>query len=307
MMKKLTLALLLLGLLTSCASTELSLSRNIFAKPNMEKIKNMEPINSLFSKTLYKGYLELGDLEYAEDDFIDGSFFYAKASLAAQGEKVLPEEIENWNLSTTRYWRPVALSDFEELVEAKEELQLLLTDDLIMKNPVQVAEAQVAFDCWIQELEENHQPEHVNECKNKFYQEIAETNEASLNTESDEGLRLETDVIGDSSLFTIYFEWDSDQISSDNKVINTILESYSTQDSIKIIIDGHTDTSGTVEYNYKLGLRRANKVANAMVGSGINSDQMLVTSYGENKLKVLTADGVRESQNRRVEVFFSAK
>ena len=44
-----------------------------------------------------------------------------------------------------------------------------------MKNPVQVAEAQVAFDCWIQELEENHQPEHINECKNKFYQELGDT------------------------------------------------------------------------------------------------------------------------------------
>ena len=36
-------------------------------KPNMEKIKNMEPINSLFSKTLYKGYLELGDLEEVKE------------------------------------------------------------------------------------------------------------------------------------------------------------------------------------------------------------------------------------------------
>jgi outer membrane protein OmpA-like peptidoglycan-associated protein len=51
-----------------------------------------------------------------------------------------------------------------------------------------------------------------------------------------------------------------------------------------------------------LSLRRANAVKNALVREGIPPDQIAVVGRGESQNLVPTQDGVREAQNRRVEI-----
>ena len=65
---------------------------------------------------------------------------------------------------------------------------------------------------------------------------------------------------------------------------------------------GHTDTSGPEAYNMALSLRRANAVKDALVRNGVPAQAITVIGRGEQGLLVQTADGVREPQNRRVEI-----
>lgn len=82
------------------------------------------------------------------------------------------------------------------------------------------------------------------------------------------------------------------------KVQPTIQERQSTD----ISVVGHTDRVGTREYNYKLGLERAHLIRNRLVRLGVREDHIEIDSHGEDNPLVKTADEVRESRNRRVEV-----
>ena len=65
---------------------------------------------------------------------------------------------------------------------------------------------------------------------------------------------------------------------------------------------GHTDTSGPESYNMALSLRRANAVKDALVRDGVPAQAIVVIGKGESQPLTPTGDGVREPQNRRVEI-----
>ncbi len=72
--------------------------------------------------------------------------------------------------------------------------------------------------------------------------------------------------------------------------------------SVKIV--GHADRSGSDSYNQALSMRRANTVKGALVNEGIAGGAIAVDARGESDPLVPTADGVREPQNRRVNISF---
>ena len=67
-------------------------------------------------------------------------------------------------------------------------------------------------------------------------------------------------------------------------------------------LTGHTDRSGSEQYNMALSLRRAEAVKANMIRQGIPANAIVVIGKGESQPLVPTADGVREPQNRRVEI-----
>jgi hypothetical protein len=68
------------------------------------------------------------------------------------------------------------------------------------------------------------------------------------------------------------------------------------------VATGHTDTTGTEAYNMALSLRRANAVKDALSSSAFRPPPSPTVGRGEAGLLVQTGDGVREPQNRRVEI-----
>jgi hypothetical protein len=70
----------------------------------------------------------------------------------------------------------------------------------------------------------------------------------------------------------------------------------------RIGVTGHADRSGSDAYNMALSLRRANAVKDQLVREGIPATGITITGRGESQPLVQTADGVREPQNRRVEI-----
>ena len=67
----------------------------------------------------------------------------------------------------------------------------------------------------------------------------------------------------------------------------------------RVIVVGHTDSSGSDAYNARLSERRAKAVADSLVGLGLGQDKLQVDWKGETQLAVPTGDGVKEPLNRR--------
>ena len=71
----------------------------------------------------------------------------------------------------------------------------------------------------------------------------------------------------------------------------------------KFVIEGHTDTLGSEEYNMALSLKRAKSAQSWLVESlGLGSDRVDVKGFGETKPLVPTGDRNAQAINRRVEI-----
>jgi outer membrane protein OmpA-like peptidoglycan-associated protein len=103
--------------------------------------------------------------------------------------------------------------------------------------------------------------------------------------------------------FIVFFDWDKDLITHEGMdVVRKAADAYRSGGMVQIQVTGYTDRSGSAGYNQRLSERRANNVAKALAGLGVPPNQMAVSGRGENDNRVPTADGVREPQNRRVEI-----
>jgi hypothetical protein len=103
--------------------------------------------------------------------------------------------------------------------------------------------------------------------------------------------------------FMVFFDWDSTKLSDASmNVIQQAADAFRTKQGARITATGHTDTSGSEAYNMALSLRRANAVKDALVKVGVPAQAITTVGRGEAGLLVQTGDGVREPQNRRVEI-----
>ena len=103
--------------------------------------------------------------------------------------------------------------------------------------------------------------------------------------------------------YMVFFDWDRSNLS--NQALATIgqaANAWKSGGSPRITAIGHTDTSGPADYNMALSLRRATAVKSALVQQGVAPGAIDTVGKGESELLVQTGDGVREPQNRRVEI-----
>ena len=107
-------------------------------------------------------------------------------------------------------------------------------------------------------------------------------------------------------VFLVFFDWDRADITpAGMDIIRQAASAYKSGSSVRLQVTGHTDLSGSRGYNQRLSERRANNVANALAGLGVTRGDMAVSGRGENDPRVPTPPGVREPQNRRVEIVFT--
>jgi len=106
-------------------------------------------------------------------------------------------------------------------------------------------------------------------------------------------------------VYLVFFDWDKYNITAEGmQIIQLAANQYKSGGRVTIQVTGYTDTSGSAGYNQRLSERRANAVATALERLGVPRSDMVVAGRGENDLRVPTPDGVREPQNRRVEIVF---
>jgi len=106
-------------------------------------------------------------------------------------------------------------------------------------------------------------------------------------------------------VFLVFFDWDKYNITPEGeRIIELAAQQYKAGGSVKIQVNGYTDTTGSYGYNQRLSERRANAVANRLAALGVARSDMAVAGHSFNDLRVPTPPGVREPQNRRVEILF---
>jgi OmpA-OmpF porin, OOP family len=103
--------------------------------------------------------------------------------------------------------------------------------------------------------------------------------------------------------YLVFFDWDKATLTDRARAIVKEAADNSTRVQVtRIEVNGYTDTSGTPRYNQGLSVRRAQAVANELVRDGVPKDVISIQGFGETHLLVQTGPGVREPQNRRVEI-----
>jgi OOP family OmpA-OmpF porin len=103
--------------------------------------------------------------------------------------------------------------------------------------------------------------------------------------------------------YLVFFDWDrADLTDRARQIIGEAAQATTRVQVTRIQVNGYTDKSGTARYNQGLSVRRATNVANELVRLGVPRSAISVQGFGETHPLVPTADGVREPQNRRVEI-----
>jgi outer membrane protein OmpA-like peptidoglycan-associated protein len=103
--------------------------------------------------------------------------------------------------------------------------------------------------------------------------------------------------------YLVFFDWDKADLSPRaTQIIAQAAADSKNQNVTTIEANGYTDTSGTVAYNQGLSIRRAKAVATQLVADGVPESEITAQGFGDTHLLVPTGPGVREPQNRRVEI-----
>ena len=110
-------------------------------------------------------------------------------------------------------------------------------------------------------------------------------------------------ICAERSPILVFFDFDS---ASPPPSAQSALEAITQNATIcrwsAIEVVGHTDLAGSAEYNVGLSQRRADAIGNVLTSSGIPLSSVHVSAAGETMPRVPTADGVRNPENRRVEI-----
>jgi len=103
--------------------------------------------------------------------------------------------------------------------------------------------------------------------------------------------------------YLLFFDWDrADLTDRARQIIAEAAQATTRLQVTRIEVSGYTDSSGTARYNQGLSVRRAQNVASELVRLGVPRQAITVQGFGETRPLVQTAKGVREPQNRRVEI-----
>ena len=106
-----------------------------------------------------------------------------------------------------------------------------------------------------------------------------------------------------SRTYLVFFDWDrADLTDRARQIIAEAAQATTRVQVTRIEVAGHADRSGSPAYNQGLSQRRGQNVAAELVRNGVPQSAITVQGLGESRPLVATADGVREPQNRRVEI-----
>ena len=247
---------------------------------------------------LTKGYARLSRGEYDESDYGDGDAFAAKSRSASSTTlPPMPYNPTNWMI------RDKHMGDLQN---GYVRLTEVLLAGSVFYTGAPSGEAQVAFDCWVQESEEDLQSKEAAACKAQFEDAMSRV---KIRPPVKTIVYEQAEPVEDTKpeTFIVYFPFDSSTLLPREE--ETIREAaqfavdYGTTD---VRVGGYTDTMGTADYNDVLSERRAQVVVDRLRQLGVPAVLVKAQAYGETNLQRQTGNEVREQANRRatISVYF---
>ena len=260
----------------------------------LQNVESLAPSGSAFDKDLFEGYVSLAKAEDAEGDYRDSDAFSVRAAQIFGGRIIAPEEIS---------MRTLPKAKLGEMTDARKRLVAALDSDARGKAPADAAKAQVMFDCWMQEQEENFQPADIAHCKDGFMAAMARV-EAAMKPAPKPAPEAVAQPA--TQTFIVYFPFDSDKMTpASQRLIRDAIDAAKSMSAKRISVYGHADTAGTERYNAALSAARTQAVAEELAKGGFELGRMDLGSFGESTPAVATGDGVRSQQNRRAMIQIS--
>lgn len=256
-----------------------------------------------FDAYLAREYQRRTDVEVNVDqNWAHADKLAAKGAAAARGDNVEPWVAGNYN---------VLVADEPELDKARDRLMAALNNGGRTQTPEACAKAQVYYDGWVEQAHDNDwgmgdmygpvQPHYV-AAERAAYYEIIPLCEGGRAAPVDVPDTIEAKI----SNFTVYFGFNASDLTDAAKAIVSEIASFAGElTNPKVVVRGHTDSSGSSAYNLALSERRTQSVSAALAGSGIGD--VAGTWAGEAEPAVPTADNIREPLNRRVAVTITSE
>lgn len=105
-----------------------------------------------------------------------------------------------------------------------------------------------------------------------------------------------------------YFDFDNSTIKAESK--NSLIahsQYLAANSSARVVLEGHTDERGTVEYNLALGERRGLSVSRFLQANGAAASQIETVSFGEERPALMGHNEESWSKNRRVEIKYQSR
>jgi OOP family OmpA-OmpF porin len=245
-----------------------------------------------FSSALNKYYLQRAAHEYGYGNYESSDWFASRAIQAANGEAVAPQSPSERMLPSNL--EGMMGSSYDRLNAALDGTADTAGAGRDMA-PDAAARAQVMFECWMEEGHEGRQPDHIAFCKDEFFAALQEV-EAAIEPEA-VVMIMEEEV--DAIEFLVYFDLSDASIRSDQQAtMDVVIAAAQSATDRSILIVGHTDTSGAVDYNQALSERRTISVITQMLEGGIDRSRITSEAVGQTQPLVDTGDDVREQANR---------
>jgi OmpA-OmpF porin, OOP family len=103
--------------------------------------------------------------------------------------------------------------------------------------------------------------------------------------------------------FTLYFLEGRDELTQQSSSeLEKMFDELRRRPLPDVMVIGHTDTVGSLGYNDRLSLARAQRLRDILISLGIPAERIQAAGRGERELLVPTEENVPEPRNRRVEI-----
>ncbi len=273
----------------------------------VDALNEAQAVGNPFTQKLTVEYKNFVNSEIdGMSDHADGIHFARKGLAAARGDIVMPEPLSDWNIPP---------ANMDELATGRGRMITMFDLGAREMYPDVSAIAQSRFDCWIEQQEENFQPDDINKCKREFLSALEQLEGVMPATPpsapvaapptQDFNVNPNAPMDVENAMYLVFFDFDqSDLGAGAQSVLDAVAAEISKRSLSMVRIVGHADRSGAESYNDKLAMRRANAVREALISRGVPANIINAESRGENEPLVETPDGVREPANRRAQISF---
>lgn len=240
-----------------------------------------EALGMPFNEELKDRYLQLAASRRSNLNF-DYFHYREKAESSLLGDVVSPDSVADHDICLG--WQPEVLATRERLVS-------LLDDGGRFKAPSAAANAQVDFDCWLDELE----AQSVNGCP-----DVTDSTTPPNPSQCGDRLMAHLDALtNEGAPYTVFFASDASSIDDEGgDVLARVKRDADRIQPSRILVVGYADRRGVAGDNKGLAEQRAREVAKRLIEEGVPAAAITVDAWGE----TISADSLDE--NRRVEISF---